>query len=72
MRKVGMLQRVSDKFILMDAFGYPVNLTFDGEPRYRTHFGAFLTTMLGIFMIGNISFSWRKLLFGGIDDKNSS
>ena len=46
----------NDKFtkycVNLDLYGKPVSLTFQGKEKYKTTFGAMLTLLVSIFLIG--------------------
>ena len=55
-----------DKFAQLDLFGQPVQLTFKGDNKFRTPFGAFLTITMVILLTSYILFEALDMVDGQI------
>ena len=59
---------IFDKVRRLDMFAHPVYLTFQGEDKFKTHIGAFLTLICGMVIIAYSVFKFIPV----IDDRDAT
>ena len=56
------MDNVVDKCLDLDMYGRRIWLTYRGHDKFRTHFGAFCTILVGLFVISYAAFRVQLLV----------